>query len=105
MVDLTGWNAQRGGAFALILSDQRARDIVAVAPVLFDRIARRHPVALGVEQHPGEQARLVSAGAGVALGGIAGELRLHCIPQRLIDDWRVFARMGLSLVNDLAAIG
>src|ERR1700730_16069013 len=23
----------------------------------------------------------------------------------MVDDWRVFARMGLSLVNDLAAIG
>ena len=38
-------------------------------------------------------------------GGIAGELLLNGIPQRLIDDRRVFARMELSLVNDLAAIG
>src|SRR6516162_11262879 len=105
MLDLRGWNAQGGGGFALILSDQRARDIVAVAPALFDRIARRHPVALGVEQHPGEQARLVRAGAGGALGGIAGEPHLNRIPQRLVDDWRVFARMGSSVVNDLAAVG
>src|SRR6516165_9011260 len=104
MLDLTGWNAQ-GGAFALILDDQRAGDIVVVAPALFDRIARRHPVALGVEQNPGEQARLVSACAGVALGGIAGEPHLNRLPHRLVDDWRVFARMELSLVNDLAAIG
>src|SRR6516162_2821314 len=34
-----------------------------------------------------------------------GEPHLNRIPQRLVDDWRVFARMGLSLVNDLAAIG
>ena len=61
MLDLPGWNAQGGGAFALILGDQRAGDIVAVARALFDRIARRHPVALGIKQHPGEQARLVSA--------------------------------------------
>src|SRR6516162_2127706 len=105
MLDLRGWNAQGGGAFALILGDQRAGDIVAVAPALLDRIARRHPVALGIKQHPGEQARLVSAGASVALGGIAGEPHLNRIPERLVDDWRVFARMGLSLVNDVAAIG
>src|SRR6516162_1787421 len=105
MLDLRGWNAQDGGALALILGDQRARDIVAVARALFDRIARRHPVALGVEQHPGEQARLVSACAGGALGGIAGEPHLNRIPQRLVDDWRVFARIGLSLVDDLAAVG
>src|SRR6516162_9013595 len=105
MLDLPGWNAQGGGAFALILGDQRARDIVVVARALFDRIARRHPVALGIEQHPGEQARLVSACPRVALGGVAGEPHLNRIPQRLVDDWRVFARMGLSPVNDLAAIG
>src|SRR5208283_849459 len=43
--------------------------------------------------------------AGVALGGIAGEPHLNRIPQRMVDDRRVFAGMGLSLVNDLAAIG
>ena len=46
----------------------------------------------------------MSACAGDALGGIAGELHLNRIPQRLIDDRRVFAGMGLALVNDLAAI-
>jgi hypothetical protein len=105
MLDLPRWNAQGGGAFALILGDQWAGDIVAVARALFDCIARRHPVALGIKQHPGEQARLVSACAGVALGGIAGEPHLNRIPQQLVDDWRVFAGMGLSLVNDFAAIG
>src|SRR5215472_451974 len=91
--------------FGLILGDQRARDIVAVAPALFDGIARRHPVALAIKQHPGEQARLVCAGASIALGGIAGELHLNRIPQRLVDDWRVFTRIGLALVKDLSAIG
>src|SRR6516164_8290358 len=36
---------------------------------------------------------------------MAGELRLNRIPKRLIDDRRVFAPMGLALVNNLAAIG
>src|SRR6516164_3026653 len=105
MLDLPRWNAQGGGAFALIFGDQWAGDKVAVACAVFDRIARRHPVAFGIKQHPGEQARLLSAGGGVALGGIDGEPHLNRIPQRRVDDWRVFARMGLSLVNDLAAIG
>jgi hypothetical protein len=38
-----------------------------------------------IKQDPGEQARLARADAGVAFGGIAGELRLNRIPQRLID--------------------
>src|SRR6516162_6892930 len=40
MLDLLGGNAQGGGAFVLILGDQRAGDIIAVARALFDRIAR-----------------------------------------------------------------
>src|SRR5205085_4354718 len=52
----------------------------------------------------GEQARLTSACAGVALGGIGGELRLDRIPERLIDDRRVFAKIRLLVVNDLAPV-
>ena len=39
------------------------------------------------------------------LRSIAGDLLLNGIPQRLIDDRRVFARMELAFVNDLAEIG
>src|SRR5215813_1476610 len=105
MVDLRGWETQSSRSLGLIFGDQRARNIVAVACALFDRIARRHPIAIAIKQHPGEQAWLVSAGAGVALGGIAGEPHPNRIPERLIDDWLVFAGVGLALVNDLAAIG
>jgi hypothetical protein len=45
---------------------------------------------------------LRSACAGVALGCVTGKLRLNRVPQRLIDDRRVFPRIGLFLVNDLA---
>jgi len=49
-------------------------------------------------------ARVVNACAAIALGGIAGELSLNRIPERLVDDRLVFARMGLSLVDDLAVV-
>ena len=67
-------------------------------------MGQRHRIAVAVEQHAGEQARLASARAGVALGGIGGELRLDRIPQRPIDDRRVLTGMGLFLVNNLATI-
>jgi hypothetical protein len=38
------------------------------------------------------------------MAGVAGKLRLNRIPQQRIDDRRVFARMGMFLVNDLASI-
>jgi hypothetical protein len=73
-----------------------------VAHAFLDGVGRRHSVAVAIEQHPGEQARLARWCAGVALGGIGGELGLNRIPERLIDDRRVFAPMGLSLVNATA---
>jgi hypothetical protein len=104
LLDLSGWDAEAGGRFGLIVGNQRAGDIVAVSHAVFDGVGRRHPVAITIKQYAGEQARLVSAGARVALAGVARKLRLNRIPQRPIDDRRVFAGMGLALVNNLAAI-
>src|SRR6266404_8686286 len=67
-------------------------------------MARRHPIAVAIKQQAGEEARLTMSCARVPLGGIAGQQCLNRIPQRLIDDRRVLTRMGLLLVDDLAAI-
>src|SRR5438132_5478520 len=67
-------------------------------------MARRHPIAVAIKQQAGEEARLTMSSACVPLGGVAGELCLNRIPQRLIDDRRVLTRMGLLLVDDLASI-
>ena len=53
-----------------------------------DRVGWRQSVAVAIKQHLGEQAGLASAGASVAPAAVAGELCLHRIPQRLIDDRR-----------------
>src|SRR6202011_4061336 len=88
-----------------ILRDQRAGDKVAVVRAFLDCVAWRHPIAVAIKQHPGEEARLARPSAAAVPGGIAGDLLLNGIPQRLIDDRRVFARMELAFVNDLAEIG
>src|ERR1700736_3604207 len=67
-------------------------------------MAPRHPIAVAIKQHAGEEAGWASFSAIVALGGVAGELGLDSIPERLIDDRLVFAKIGLFPVNDLAAI-
>jgi hypothetical protein len=63
--------------------------------------------SLGTERMPPDSAlkarepvaRLPSFSALVALGGVAGKLRLDRIPQRPIDGRRVLARIGLSVVK------
>src|SRR5580704_676915 len=52
----------------------------------------------------GKEAGLVISCARVPLGEVAGKLSLDRVPQRLIDDRRVFARVELALVNDLASV-
>src|SRR6266446_9589221 len=67
-------------------------------------IARCHPIAVAIKQHADEEVRWASFSAIVALGGVAGELGLDSIPERLIDDRLVFAKIRLLVVNDLAPI-
>src|SRR3984893_3641070 len=105
MLDLRGRDPLPGGGLGPIFRDQRAGDIVAIARAHLYRMARRHPVAVAIKQHAGEEAGLARSSAASVPGSIAGELLLNGIPQRLIDDRRVFAGMELALVNDLAEIG
>ena len=67
-------------------------------------MARRHPIAVAIKQHADEEAGWASFSAIVVLGGVAGEPGLDSIPERVIDDRLVFAKIGLFVVNDLAAI-
>src|SRR4029077_20266098 len=67
-------------------------------------MAWRHPIAVAIKQQAGKEARLTMSCACVPLGGVAGQLCLNRIPQRLIDDRRVLTGMGLRLVDDLASI-
>src|SRR5207248_68416 len=82
----------------------RAGDIVAVARVLLDGMARRHLVPVTIKQHASEEARLPSFPAIVVLGSVAGKPRLDRIPERLIDDRLMFAKIRLLVVNDLAPV-
>ena len=104
LLDLGGRDPQPDGVLGPIFRDQRAGDIVAVARALLDCMARRHPVPVAIKQHAGEEARLPSFSAIVVLGSVAGKLGLNLIPERLIDDRLMFARIGLSVVNDLAPV-
>src|SRR6202040_3039341 len=68
------------------------------------RMARRHPIAVAIKQQAGEEAGLVSWCGRVPRGDVAGKPSLDRVPQRLIDDRRVLARLELALVNRLASV-
>src|SRR5260370_5204539 len=97
-------NPQPGGPLGPIFRDQQAGDIVAISRALLDGMARRHPIAVAIKQHAGEEARLPSLSAIVALGGIADKLGLDRMPERLIDNRLMFATMALLGWNDLTPI-
>src|SRR6202043_1891137 len=80
LLDLHSRNPQSGGGLGPIFCEQGAGDIVAIARAHFYRMARRHPVAVTIKQHPGEEARLARLSATSVPGGIAGELLLNGIP-------------------------
>src|ERR1700720_2519746 len=67
-------------------------------------MARRHPIAVAIKQYADEKAGWASFSAIVVLGGVAGELGLDSIPERLIDDRIMSAKIRLSVVNDVAPI-
>src|SRR3954447_15618371 len=67
-------------------------------------MARGHAVAVSIKQHAGEEARLPRFSVLVALCGVTGEPGLDGIPERLIDNCLMLARIGLFVVNDLAPI-
>src|ERR1700738_2500488 len=96
---------QPGGGLGPMLCGQRAGDIVAVERAFLAGMAWRHPVAVAIKQHAGEEAGMARSSTASAPGRIAGELLLNGIPQRLIDDRRVFATIELAPVNDFAVIG
>jgi hypothetical protein len=85
--------------------DQPTRDIVAIAQSLLDRVGRRHSYAAGVEEHASQQISLFGRFArGPPLHAVGFELLLNSQPEILIDDRRMLARIGRTLVDDLAAI-
>src|SRR6202047_871806 len=78
--------------------------VVEFGSAPLDAMTRRHPIAVAIKQHADEEAGWASFSAIVVLGGVAGEPGLDSIPERLIDDRLVSAKIRLLVVNDLAAI-
>ena len=62
------------------------------------------PLAGGIEEDPCQQARRLCGRAVGPADPVAGENGLNIIPQPLIDDCLMFARIALVLVDNLTAV-
>src|SRR5262249_20716738 len=78
-------------------------DVIAVAVSPAHRIGRRHPVTAVVEDETGEKRTALDPSVS-ALGEITRELGLYGIPELLVHDHLVLARISNALVHDLAPI-
>ena len=85
-------------------SDQRRRDIIAIALALLDGMGRRHPFAIAIDDEARQRARRLGTGRQGAILPIGLELIMYDLPKLGIDDRLVLARVAFVLVRDLAAV-
>src|SRR5258707_448359 len=84
--------------------NQIVGDVVAIPLTALHRMRRRHPIALAVEQQSSQQARLLRRLSRPSHGGIRHKLHLDAVPQGLINDRLVVARINFTPVADLTPI-
>ena len=80
-------------------------DVVAVEPVALAGVRRRHRRAGRPEDQPLQQRRRLRPGARRPGAGVLGEDRVHLVPEVLVDDRRVLARVGGALVDREPEVG
>jgi hypothetical protein len=80
-------------------------DVVAVEPVALPRVRRRHSGAGRAENQTLQQRRRLRAGPSRTGAGVLGEDCVDLVPQVLIDDRRVLARMSGALVHREPEVG
>jgi hypothetical protein len=61
-------------------------------------------MTLTIEQETSQQARVLRLRAAAAFHRVGGQLDLHFVPQCLVNDRCMLARVMLALMDDLAAI-
>ena len=84
-------------------SQLRLTDIIPVAVSPTHRIGRRHPIAAVVEDETAKNSAALDPSLPTPRA-IARELGLNGIPELLVHDGLVLARIGSAFVHDLAAI-
>src|SRR5438132_724301 len=79
-----------------------SRDIVAISNLALFSSRRRHPVSAVIKNVPGQERTRIDPKV-VSCPGLR-QLFLDRIEESLIEDWLMFTRVMLFLMNDLADI-
>jgi len=67
-------------------------------------VARRHPIAVAIKQHAGEEALLPSSSAIVVLGSVAGKLGWRAEGNRGLPRSHTAGYLGLEIIAKLAPV-
>src|SRR5262245_3702983 len=102
--DLRGRNSDdRPGRRFGVSAQIGLRYVVPVAHAVFGRMGCDHAVASRVEQEPSQWV-LVPASRPDLMRALLGEASLHSIKQRAVDEWWLWARADLALIDNLADV-
>ena len=101
LLDLIG--ADAGSRTRFTITQLSLTDVIAVAVPAPHRIGRRHPVTAVVEDYAGEKSAAGDAGLST-LRQISREPGLNGIPQFLVHDRVVLARLRDALVHHFPAV-
>src|SRR5262249_57957753 len=86
------------------LGDQRSGNVVAIASTFLDGMRRSEPLAPGIDQQAGEQARFGRFGLALMIAPIVRDLVPHRGPGLSIDQCRMLAWVELVFVGNLTGV-
>ena len=84
--------------------EEGSRNIVPISRFLLDRIGWRQALAGRVKHHTGQQTGMPCPRSRCPLNPVCSQHGLDIVPQRLVDNRRVFSGIGVAFVWYLAAV-
>src|SRR4029077_8964203 len=85
-------------------NDERSRDVISVARAFLYGVARRQSLAGLVENQAGKEACLSGTRPDGAIHPVLSEGHLNLVPQSLVNNRLMLARIGITFMGNLAAI-
>src|SRR5262249_50028572 len=102
--DLGGGNTDDRSGRRFDMSAQiRLRHVVSISHAVLGRMGRDHAVASRIKQESSERSLAPDPSSDV-MRALIGETLLHSIEQSAVDQWRLWTRADLALVDDFTDV-